>query len=368
MKIAFLHNANNPHVNTRIKHFIKSGHRVFYFGLPPIDEPKVQDSVTFIGIRTNRFVEKIKPLKIVLNIIRLRRLIKQHQIDVLHIMWLGNCVYAPFLNPGAIVFENMGSDVLVKPHHSLIWRMFIRIVYKFSDAVIQDSKVAQDAGIKYGAPKENNQILEVGIDFSVFNTNVKSGIARNRLSLKGDQEFIFSPRSFTQLYNIDIIIKSIRKVIEVFPKATFVFCRFHDDLEDSYKQLIFDEGVQDSIAFAGFLDNETELPYFFKDADLVISVPSSDSSPRTVYEAMACGTPVIVSELPWHQDKFVHKTDILTVPVKDSESLAKAIIQLLNKDIQLNTDQAFEKVFLNINMDSENQKLEQLYNRLLKAD
>jgi len=130
--------------------------------------------------------------------------------------------------------------------------------------------------------------------------------------------------------------------------------------------MIEEEGVKNNIVFAGFLDNESELPYYFRDADIVISVPSSDSSPRTVYEAMACGTPVIVSDLPWYHDKFTNNKDILAVPIRNTERLANAVIQILQKKIQLDLDSAYKKVFQTINMDTENQKLEELYKRLLK--
>ena len=41
-----------------------------------------------------------------------------------------------------------------------------------------------------------------------------------------------------------------------------------------------------------------ELPDLFRLADVVVSVPETDSFPVTLLEAMACGRPIVVSDLP----------------------------------------------------------------------
>ena len=56
--------------------------------------------------------------------------------------------------------------------------------------------------------------------------------------------------------------------------------------------------------FTGRLDHNKEIKYYYADADVCVSIPSSDSSPFSVYEAMATKTPVIVSDLPWVSENF----------------------------------------------------------------
>jgi glycosyltransferase involved in cell wall biosynthesis len=374
MRIAFLHIENNPHVISRIKYFLSNGHDVFYFGLPPWDR-KSRKSKTPVGAISisitpkknilSQIISKIKLGKALLNIYKIRCLVNKHKIDILHIMWMSNGIYAPFAKPQKIVFENMGSDVIFMPKKSWIWRKQLNLYYRFGDAVIQDSRVAQECGIKYGAPAANNEIIEVGVDFSIFNLEVEKGVAREKLNLKNNQKLVFSPRSFQQIYNIDVIIKSISIVRQSFPDVVFAFCTFAGTMENQYKQLIKLEGVEENIVFTGFLDNETELPSYFSDADAVVSVPVTDSSPKSVYEAMACGAPVIISELPWYHGKFLKNKEVAVVPVGDVEKLAETVISILNKDTILDISAAYNKVFKDINQDSENQKLETLYQKLL---
>ena len=117
----------------------------------------------------------------------------------------------------------------------------------------------------------------------------------------------------------------------------------------------------------GNLDQKTKLPFYYRDADVVISIPSSDSSPASVYESMACKTPVIVSDLPWYQGKFEKDRDMVVVPVRDVEKLANAIIQVLSGEKTVNVDSAYEKVLININYETENGKLEKLYEKILSV-
>ena len=63
-------------------------------------------------------------------------------------------------------------------------------------------------------------------------------------------------------------------------------------------------------------------------ADLVVSVPSSDSSPKSVYEAMFCKKPIVVSDLKWTYE-ILDERCIARVDARDSEKLSMAIIEII---------------------------------------
>ena len=64
-----------------------------------------------------------------------------------------------------------------------------------------------------------------------------------------------------------------------------------------------------------------EIPDLYRAADLVLSVPSSDGLPVSVLEAMACGTPVIVSDLPALRELTDDGADLSLVPMRDVDAL-----------------------------------------------
>ena len=66
----------------------------------------------------------------------------------------------------------------------------------------------------------------------------------------------------------------------------------------------------------------------YRAADVVVSVPSSDSSPRSVWEALACGRPVVVSDLPWARDEIEDGRHALLTPC-DPAAVAAALERAL---------------------------------------
>jgi glycosyltransferase involved in cell wall biosynthesis len=71
-----------------------------------------------------------------------------------------------------------------------------------------------------------------------------------------------------------------------------------------------------------------EMVELFRVADVTVSIPRSDSSPRSVWEAMAAGSATVLSSLPWVSELIVDKRDALVVQV-DAGEVALAIERLL---------------------------------------
>jgi glycosyltransferase involved in cell wall biosynthesis len=70
------------------------------------------------------------------------------------------------------------------------------------------------------------------------------------------------------------------------------------------------------------------MPALYSLADVVVSVPSSDGLPQSLFEAMACGTPAVLGPLPTyteviHDGETAMVTDIAAAPIGD------AIVRLL---------------------------------------
>jgi glycosyltransferase involved in cell wall biosynthesis len=70
------------------------------------------------------------------------------------------------------------------------------------------------------------------------------------------------------------------------------------------------------------------MPDVYRAADVVLSVPSTDSSPRSVWEALACGRSVVVSDLPWAQDELEDGRNALLTPL-DATAVSNAIERAL---------------------------------------
>jgi len=365
MKIGFLHQPNDPYTFTRIKYFLSKGHDVISISFPKSNQKQKPINKLKIVCLPNLFFNKIFLLKRVMYIWHIYKITKINKIDILHVVNAESMILSLLSKSKRVVVENQGSDVLLTPNKYPWVKVLYKFLYKFVDAVIQDSKVAQDAGIRLGAPIKFNEVINIGIDFNVFHEKIELGVARNKLKI-GDKKFVFSSRGMKSLYNIDTIIKSIPTVKKHFPDVQFVFASTYGDFSEDINIIINKHNLTENILFTGWLNHENEMPYYNKDADIVVSIPSSDSSPFSVYEAMATKTPVVASDLPWIDDNFEKGKDLLTVKIRDEKDLSEKIIAVLkNKDL-LNVNSAYDIVLQKINMEVENAKLEHLFYTLLK--
>jgi glycosyltransferase involved in cell wall biosynthesis len=129
---------------------------------------------------------------------------------------------------------------------------------------------------------------------------------------------VLGPRTLLPLYNPETIVEAFALVADEFPDARLVLLSLFTS----------DFGLADRIDparvhLAGRIDHDVMADYF-RAADVCVSIPSSDGSPRTVWEALACGCPAIVSDLPWVEGMIVAGRDALVVPIQ-AESVAAAI-------------------------------------------
>lgn len=100
--------------------------------------------------------------------------------------------------------------------------------------------------------------------------------------------------------------------------------------EQHLRQLAHELCIDDCIHFTGHLsDDDLRLLYYL--ADLLVQPSLHEGFGLTPLEAMACGTPVVASRIPPHQE--VCGDAALLVPPRDMEAMAEAIAAVLRDDV-----------------------------------
>lgn len=91
------------------------------------------------------------------------------------------------------------------------------------------------------------------------------------------------------------------------------------------KEMAMKLGIADRVLLLGFVDNVWPL---MKLADVFISISHFEGFPNTVLEAMACGCPLVVSDIPEHR-QFLDENLALLVNRFQPEEIAGAIKRTL---------------------------------------
>lgn len=363
--IVFLHRANDPYTKERIKYFSDRQHKVFSIVFNLDDAKYSRNGHEVIKLRRFK-LNRISFVKRIIHYSEIKKIVNQINPDVFHVVSALNLLYLNFDSSFIKVIENQGSDLIIAPEQYKFLKPLYKHFYKKVNGIIQDSKLLYEYSLKYvpAEKKDFNLIVEIGIDFDIFNEKVSKGVVRSRYNL-GDRPIIFHSRGISDLYNIDTILNSIIIVREIFPESIYLFTTTFEKLNAKQKEIIIRNNLEKNLLFIGFQDRNKELKYFYRDSNVNISVPSSDSSPFSVYESMACLTPNIVTDLPWLYNKFIPGKHLVTCSVGDCNSLGDAIIDILNGKTKVDLSAAKDVVYDKINLINENNKLEQLYYDLL---
>lgn len=121
--------------------------------------------------------------------------------------------------------------------------------------------------------------------------------------------------------------KNARTLIEALaqiPSVTAVFCG-DGPQRPALQRLAVDLGLSDRVAFPGLA---ADLWQRMKSAAVVVSLSRFEGCPNVVLEAMACGTPLVVSDIAAHREILDDATATF-VPCDDAAQVAKAIVSAL---------------------------------------
>ena len=83
-------------------------------------------------------------------------------------------------------------------------------------------------------------------------------------------------------------------------------------------------GISDAVTFAGYVAH-ADTPAFYRAADVFALSSDFDNSPNVVLEAMACGLPVVATDVGGVRDFVADRTGGRVVPPRDARAFATAL-------------------------------------------
>jgi glycosyltransferase involved in cell wall biosynthesis len=177
-----------------------------------------------------------------------------------------------------------------------------------------------------GADRSRLRLVNWGVDLETFAPG--RGDARSRLDLP-DCPIVLSPRSLMPVYNPDVTIHAFGLVLKEVPYAMLLL-KHYGEIPAAVQALLSKVPFRNRIRVVGRVPAEN-LPDYYRAANVTVSIASSDSSPRTVWEAMACGCPCVVSDLPWAHEWIKDGQDALVTAIEPSQ-VASSVIRLLRDE------------------------------------
>jgi L-malate glycosyltransferase len=314
---------NSPHVAAWAEAVIAAGHEVELAGRVVPQWPELD-----LPVPSHRLPAHLPPPLRGLHMSReLARVAAAYEPDLVHAHYLpeyGWMAARERLEP--LVCSAWGSDVLGAGR---IARLRSRKALEASAIVLVDSAhLAREVRTLAGRDVRV-EIVRWGLDLDRFVPGDASK-AREALGLDGDGPLVAGVRGLRPVYNPELLLEAFALVRRHRSDARLLLKHPLDSTPPFVGEAIERLALTGAVTVLGNLPAE-KLPDVYRAADVVVSIPSSDSSPRSVWEALACGRPVVVSDLPWARDELEPEGRALLTPLR-ADAVAEAIGRVLDDE------------------------------------
>jgi glycosyltransferase involved in cell wall biosynthesis len=207
-------------------------------------------------------------------------------------------------------------------------------VLKEADKIIVVSNATKNYVLSLGADPEKIEVLHNGVDLNRFKplSEVKDEM-RKKLGISKDACVVLTVRRLVYKNGIDTLIESAEIAVKKNPKLVFVVVGKGPDFEE-VKEKIAQLGLQRNLRLTGFV-SDGDLPLYYNVADLfALPSKSGEGLPLVALEAMACGLPVIATNVGGTSEVMNEAYGKL-VPPNSPNSLAEAILEFSRKDLSV---------------------------------
>ncbi len=200
----------------------------------------------------------------------------------------------------------------------------------FADKVICVSDSAKEEAIKLRIPENKIEVVKNGVDSNLFNPDVESRV-REEYNLSKDTFLILYAGRLVEAKGVQDLVKAFKQMRTEFDVKLMILG------EGKYKTHLKELAPEKDVIFLDPQPYE-KMPEFYNAADLFILPSYWEVQPLGCVEAMACGTPVISTNVGGIPEIISDgKTGLLFEPgdVIDLEKTIRKILSNPNLKAQL---------------------------------
>ena len=218
---------------------------------------------------------------------------------------------------------DLKHDVLVSPDAA----EKARFALGHSARLITDAQCSAAQAVQLGFDPEKICIFPWGVDLAHFTptaARVRGTVWRERYGW-GDKRVLLCLRSWEPNYGVDVLLRAFVEAAQKDDSLRLIL--LSDGSQHEELLAILKEGnVNDKVFLGGRVPNQ-DLISFFGAADIYVTPSHVDGSSVSLMEAMACGLPVIASDIPANAEWIAEGQTGWLFPDGDHHALAELLLQ-----------------------------------------
>lgn len=313
---------------------------------------------------------------------RLRRILKENEIDIIQTIHFASDVYGTLIAKWAGVpviissRRDMGYKFVGLMHHNPGWHLLLmrRVLNKHVQKFISVSeKVRQTISESENIPLDKIVTIYNSIDVTSFPDSCDRNNLAKQIGLDPQAPIIGTIANLRPIKGLEYFIHAAGTVIKSSPSCQFIVVGYEgssgeSEIEHYYKkllQLCRDLGLTTNFYFLGYAENSAPLVSIM---DIFVLSSLSEGFSNSLLEAMAAKKAVVATDVGGNAEALVHKESGILIPARDADALARSISKLiedenLRKELGEKARERIEKYF---SIERMVQTLESLYESLLK--
>ena len=270
-------------------------------------------------------------------------IIHPHQAQVLYFL------LAKKPDKPVIVHYHAASNMIQKLNLKFSMALFKNKISKF----ISVSKKASNH-LKEWAGECDDIVVYNGVDTKFFNPNL-DGPYR-----KGEPQLLFV--SVLRKYKKTIeLVNAIPELSKKYPKVHLQIVGDGEEFE-TLNDIIKQKGLEERVEMTGRIDDD-ELKLRYASSDLYISASTNEHCPVPTFEAMACGKPLVLSELESHNEIIAASKAGLTFSFSDVKDLCQKVEQVYENRVEYGN--GAKNFIVNHSLEEFCKRVEEIYNKVL---
>jgi glycosyltransferase involved in cell wall biosynthesis len=215
-----------------------------------------------------------------------------------------------------------------------------RLVYQRGARLIVLSRAfAEIAQRDYGVAPEAIRIVPGGLDCARYVSDLTRVEARAALDLPADRPLVVSVRRLVRAKGLEQLIDAVTALRARVPDV-LVALAGRGRLADELARRVRERGLERHVRLLGFVA-DARLPDLYRAADLaVVPTLALEGFGLTVVEALACGTPVVVTPVAGLPEVVAGLDPALVLAGSTPPDLARGIASALDGTVRLPSSDA----------------------------
>lgn len=269
----------------------------------------------------------------------LRRVLRQVQPDLVQAGPLQRCAFLVALAGfRPLVSTSWGYDLIADARRGVDWQWVTRFTLQRSAVMVGDSQVVRRLAHSFGMPDERIVTFPWGVDLQHFTPAPEGGnCASGRIQTCDCPFTLLSTRNWEPIYGVEIIARAFVQVVQAarnvpnLPKLRLVMLG-QGSQAAMLRQIL--QPVAEQVTFPGVV-GYADLPRYYRMADLYLSASHSDGASISLLEALACGLPALISDIPGNQEWVTPGVNGWLFRDGAADELAQAILRAAQDRPQL---------------------------------